>query len=86
MGKSNPAKDNALHRALGDGLCPKSDVEFRHRITVGAKTNRFAFIFFVAGEEPPRGSWRRAVETTQLFARTAAKIRAEWLLEAAPIC
>ncbi len=82
-------KDHAdlLHRALVTGLLSKvGKWNAEDRRYVGAKQTRFAIHPSSAlARKPP--AWIMAfelVETTQLFARTAAKIEPEWLLEAAP--
>jgi len=79
------APENALHRALATGLLSKiGQWNPEQRIYVGAKQTRFAIHPSSAlAKKPP--AWIMAfelVETTQLFARTAAKIEPEWLLEA----
>ncbi|MDB4939443.1 MAG: ATP-dependent helicase HrpA, partial [Labilithrix sp.] len=79
--------EDALHRALLTGLLSKvGNWRPEQRIYVGAKQTKFATHPSSAlARKPP--AWIMAfelVETTQLFARTAAKIEPEWLLEAAP--
>lgn len=79
--------DDALHRALLTGLLSKiGNFRPEQRTYVGAKQTRFAIHPSSAlARKPP--AWIMAfelVETTQLFARVAAKIEPEWLLEAAP--
>jgi ATP-dependent helicase HrpA len=79
--------EDALHRALITGLLSKiGNWRPDQRIYVGAKQTRFAIHPSSAlAKKPP--AWIMAfelVETAQLFARTAAKIEPEWLLEAAP--
>lgn len=78
---------DALHRALLAGLLSKvGQWNAENRIYVGAKQTRFALHPSSSlARRPP--AWIMAfelVETTQLFARMAAKIEPEWLLEAAP--
>ncbi len=78
---------DALHLALVTGLLSKvGQWNPEHRIYLGAKQTRFALHPSSAlAKKPP--AWVMAfelVETTQLFARTAAKVEPEWLLEAAP--
>jgi ATP-dependent helicase HrpA len=78
---------DALHRALLTGLLSKvGQWNAEHRVYVGAKQTRFAIHPSSAlARKPP--AWIMAfelVETTQLFARVAAKIEPEWLLAAAP--
>ncbi len=84
-----PAIDagDALHRALLTGLASKvGHWNAEKRIYLGAKQTRFAIHPSSAlARKPP--AWIMAfelVETTQLYARMAAKIEPEWLLEAAP--
>ena len=82
-----PAKvaDDALHAALLTGLLSKvGQLHPENRVYVGAKQTRF-FIHPSSSlaKKPP--FWLMAfelVETSQLFARTAAKIEPEWLLSA----
>jgi ATP-dependent helicase HrpA len=79
--------ENALHRALITGLLSKvGSWRPDQRIYLGAKQTRFAIHPSSSlARKPP--AWIMAfelVETAQLFARTAAKIEPEWLLEAAP--
>lgn len=84
-----PAADGSdtLHRALLTGLLSKIGMWHPEaRNYVGAKQTRFAIhpSSALARKAP---AWIMAfelVETTQLFARTAAKIDPDWLLEAAP--
>ena len=77
----------ALHRALLSGLISKvGHYHPEHRVYLGARQTRFA-LHPASGlaRKPPQ--WIMAfelVETTQLFARTAAKIEPEWLYDAAP--
>ena len=71
-----------LHVALLTGLLSKvGQWNAEHRMYVGAKQTRFAIHPSSAlARKPP--AWLMAfelVETTQLFARTAAKIEPEWL-------
>jgi ATP-dependent helicase HrpA len=84
---TNRPNDDALHRALLTGLLSKVGVwNAEARSYVGARQTRFALHPSSSlARKPPQ--WIMAfelVETTQLFARTAAKIDPEWLLEAAP--
>ncbi len=79
--------EDALHRALITGLLSKIGTwKPDQRLYIGAKQTRFAIHPSSAlARKPP--AWIMAfelVETTQLFARTAAKIEPEWLVEAAP--
>ncbi len=74
--------DEALHLALLTGLLSKvGQWNAEHRMYVGARQTRFAIHPSSAlARKPP--AWLMAfelVETTQLFARTAAKIEPEWL-------
>jgi ATP-dependent helicase HrpA len=85
-GKEKGAED-VLHRALLTGLLSKVGTwRAEPRVYVGAKQTKFAIHPSSAlARKPP--AWIMAfelVETTQLFARTAARIEPEWLLEAAP--
>ncbi len=78
---------DALHRALLTGLISKvGQWNAESRVYIGAKQTRFAIHPSSAlARKPP--AWIMAFElvlTTQLFARVAAKIEPEWLLEAAP--
>lgn len=83
-----PSQDtDRLHRALLTGLLSKvGKWHPEKRSYTGAKQTRFSLHPGSAlARKPP--AWIMAfelVETTQLFARTAAKIEPEWLLEAAP--
>jgi ATP-dependent helicase HrpA len=80
-------KNDPLHQALLTGLLSKiGQWNAENRIYMGAKQTRFAIhpSSALARKAP---AWLMAfelVETTQLFARTAAKIEPEWLLQAAP--
>jgi ATP-dependent helicase HrpA len=79
--------ENALHRALLTGLLSKVGLwNAEARVYLGARQTRFAIHPSSSlGRRPPQ--WIMAfelVETTQLFARMAARIDPEWLLEAAP--
>ena len=79
--------ENALHRALLTGLLSKVGLwNAEARVYVGARQTRFALhpSSSLARRPPPWIMAFELVETTQLFARTAAKIDPEWLLEAAP--
>ena len=91
IGKSTAGKPkesaDLLHRALVTGLLSKiGKWNTENRIYMGAKQTRFAIHPSSAlARKPP--AWIMAfelVETAQLFARTAAKIEPEWLVEAAP--
>jgi ATP-dependent helicase HrpA len=78
---------DALHRALLSGLLSRvGQWNAENRVYLGARQTRFAIHASSAlARKPP--AWIMAfelVETTQLFARVAAKIEPEWLLEAAP--
>jgi ATP-dependent helicase HrpA len=79
--------EDPLHRALLTGLLSKVGTwNAENRIYIGAKQTRFNIHPSSAlARKPP--AWIMAfelVETTQLFARVAAKIDPEWLAEAAP--
>lgn len=84
--KGAPGED-ALHRALLTGLLSKvGQWNAEAKMYIGAKQTRFA-IHPSSGLAKKAPAWLMAfelVETSQLFARTAAKIEPEWLLEAAP--
>lgn len=85
--KAQGPVDDALHRALLTGLLSKvGQWNAEARTYVGAKQTRFAIHPSSAlAKKPP--AWVMAfelVETTQLFARTAARIDPHWLAEAAP--
>jgi len=78
---------DALHIALLTGLLSKIGMwNAENRVYVGARQTRFALHPSSAlSRRPP--AWVMAyelVETTQLFARTAAKLDPEWLEDAAP--
>lgn len=82
---ANKSGEDALHRALLTGLLSKVGTwRPEQRIYVGAKQTKFAIHPASAlARKPP--AWIMAfelVETSQLFARMAAKIEPEWLLEA----
>jgi ATP-dependent helicase HrpA len=88
-----PAADPAaethdeLHLAILTGIPSKiGQWNAEHRVYLGAKQTRFSIHPSSAlARKPPL--WLMAfelVETTQLFARMAAKIEPEWLLKAAP--
>ncbi|MBI4816769.1 MAG: ATP-dependent RNA helicase HrpA [Deltaproteobacteria bacterium] len=76
-----------LHRALLTGLLSKvGTYSAEKRVYLGAKQTRF-LIHPSSALSKKTPAWIMAfelVETSQLFARTAAKIQPEWLLEAAP--
>ena len=79
--------NDALHRALLTGLLSKVGMwNPEARVYLGARQTRFALHPSSSlSKRPP--AWIMAfelVETTQLFARMAARIDPEWLLEAAP--
>ena len=85
--KAGKSGEDALHRALVTGLLSRiGNWHSENRIYMGAKQTRFAIHPSSAlARKPP--AWIMAfelVETSQLFARTAAKIEPAWLLEAAP--
>jgi ATP-dependent helicase HrpA len=78
--------DDALHRALLTGLLSKVGVwNAEARVYIGARQTRFALHPSSSlSRRPPQ--WVMAfelVETTQLFARTVARIDPEWLLSTA---
>jgi ATP-dependent helicase HrpA len=78
---------DALHCALLQGLLSKVGAyHSEQRVYLGARQTRFVIHPSSAlAKKPP--AWLMAfelVETTQLFARTVAKIEPEWLLSAAP--
>lgn len=79
-------EEDALHRALLTGLLSKVGYwNPESRVYIGAKQTRFAVHPSSAVvRKPPQ--WVMAfelVETSQLFARTVAKINPEWLVDAA---
>jgi len=79
--------ENALHRALLTGLLSKVGLwNAEARAYLGARQTKFAIhpSSSLARRPPPWIMAFELVETTQLFARMAAKIDPEWLLEAAP--
>jgi ATP-dependent helicase HrpA len=79
--------ENALHRALLTGLLSKVGLwNPEARVYLGARQTRFAIhpSSSLARKPPPWIMAFELVETTQLFARMAAKIDPEWLLEVAP--
>lgn len=85
--RKSPGGEDALHRALTTGLLSKIGLwRQEQRSYLGARQTRFALHPSSAlAKKPP--AWIMAfelVETTQLFARTAAKVEPAWLLEAAP--
>ncbi|MBF5043294.1 ATP-dependent RNA helicase HrpA [Aggregicoccus sp. 17bor-14] len=86
-GKGAPAPGDALHQALLTGLLSRIgqwNPEQRHY--TGAKQTRFMLHPSSALARKPPG-WVMAfelVETSQLFARTAAKLDPAWLAAAAP--
>ncbi len=78
---------DALHRALLTGLLSKvGQWSAEHRLYIGARQTRFSIHPSSSlARKPP--AWLMAfelVETTGLFARMAAKIEPEWLLDTAP--
>ncbi|WNZ65176.1 ATP-dependent RNA helicase HrpA [Myxococcus sp. MxC21-1] len=86
-GRGAPARGEALHQALLTGLLSRIgqwNPEQRH--FTGAKQTRFMVHPSSAlAKKPP--AWVMAfelVETSQLFARTVAKLDPEWLAAAAP--
>ncbi len=79
--------DGAIHRALLTGLLSKVGLwNAEARVYLGARQTRFAIhpSSSLARKPAPWVMAFELVETTQLFARTAARIEPEWLLEAAP--
>ena len=90
LGSENAPKkggEDLVHRALLTGLLSKiGKWNPEARVYMGAKQTRFMLHPSSAlAKKPP--AWVMAfelVETTQLFARTAARIEPEWLAEAAP--
>ncbi|HEY6078753.1 MAG TPA: ATP-dependent RNA helicase HrpA [Polyangiaceae bacterium] len=79
------AKGDALHQALLTGLLSRiGQWSAEHRVYLGARQTRFALHpSSCLAKKPP--AWVMAfelVETSQLFARTAAKIEPEWLDQA----
>ena len=85
-GKGKGGED-LVHRALLTGLLSKiGKWNAEARVYMGAKQTRFMIHPSSAlAKRPP--AWVMAfelVETTQLFARTAARIEPDWLVDAAP--
>jgi len=88
-GASGPRTDagdgDTLHRALLSGLLSKvGKWNPEQRIYMGAKQTRFAIhpSSALARKAPAWVMAFELVETSQLFARTVAKIEPEWLLDA----
>jgi ATP-dependent helicase HrpA len=85
--RADADRSDALHRALLTGLLSKiGKWNPEQRVYMGAKQTRFA-LHPSSGlaKKPPQ--WVMAfelVETSQLFARTAARIEPDWLIAAAP--
>jgi len=84
---ASAAKEDALHRALLTGLLSRvGKWNPENRVYMGTKQTRFALHPSSSlAKKPPQ--WVMAyelVETSQLFARMAAKIAPEWLVVAAP--
>ena len=83
--QAGPERAAAVHRALLTGLLSRIGMwSAEHRVYLGARQTRFA-LHPSSGlaKKPP--AWVMAfelVETSQLFARTAAKIDPKWLDEA----
>jgi len=92
LAKAEPKDDAALmdedvHLALLTGLLSKvGQWHPQHRVYLGTRETRFALhpSSALARKTPAWVMAFELVETTQLFARTAARIEPEWLLEAAP--
>ncbi len=87
LGPPTTDPPDAFHLALLTGLASKiGQWNPEKRVYLGPKQTRFAIHPSSSlARKPP--AWIMAfelVETTHLFARTAAKIEPEWLLEAAP--
>ncbi len=79
---NSPERERRIHRALLSGLLSRiGRYDAEQRIYIGAKQTRFALHPSSAlAKKPP--SWVMAfelVETSRLFARTAAKLEPEWL-------
>ncbi len=86
-GTDDAPMDEALHLSLLTGLLSKvGQWNSQHRIYLGTRETRFALHpgSALARKTPAWVMAFELVETTQLFARTAARIEPEWLLEAAP--
>jgi ATP-dependent helicase HrpA len=82
-----PEADARFHIALLTGLPSKiGQWNDEKRIYLGARQTRFSIhpSSVLARKTPAWVMAFELVETTQLFARTVAKIEPEWLLEAAP--
>ncbi len=85
--EAGPEDADRLHRALLTGLLSRiGRWHPENRVYIGARQTRFAIHPSSSlARKPP--AWIMAfelVETTQLFARMAAKMEPEWLLEAGP--
>jgi ATP-dependent helicase HrpA len=73
---------NAVHMALLSGLVSRiGQYNSEHRIYIGAKQTRFAIhpSSGLAKKPPPWVMAFELVQTSQLFARTVAKVELEWL-------
>ena len=82
--KTEAPPDMALHQALASGLLSRiGQYQPEQRNYMGARQTRF-LIHPSSGLSKKPPAWLMAfelVETSQLFARTVAKIEPEWLLE-----
>jgi ATP-dependent helicase HrpA len=85
-----PASGDQIHRALLPGLLSKIGMwSPEHRIFLGARQTRFAIhpSSGLARKPPPWVMAAELVETSQLFARSVARIDPAWLEHAAgPLC
>jgi ATP-dependent helicase HrpA len=85
-----PASGEQIHRALLPGLLSKIGMwSVEHRIYVGARQTRFLIhpSSGLARKPPPWVMAAELVETSQLFARSVAKIDPAWIEQAAgPLC
>ncbi len=76
------AKADSIHRAIMAGLLSRVGMwNAEHRVYVGARQTRFVLhpSSTLAKRPPPWVVAAEIVETSQLFARTAAKIEPDWL-------
>jgi ATP-dependent helicase HrpA len=87
---AQPASAEQIHRALLPGLLSKIGMwSVEHRVYVGARQTRFQLhpSSGLARKPVPWVMAAELVETSQLFARTAARIDPAWLEQAAgPLC
>ncbi len=78
---AQPAAGDAVHRALLSGLLANVGLKHENREYLGARNSRFhLFPGSSLGKQPPR--WLMAaeiVETSKVYARTAARIEPQWI-------